>query len=247
MQWLILGVGALAISYALYQIGVALHVVLLSHIQLVLVVVTTVFLFFPDYVLVILEQLTGLILGSWLGLYLSRAILILLTSILRTGLSTVRNHLLHVYHVIAISMNIAEIAGLLLAYQRRHHTLWKVVRLRYLVLHIVLRRVLLLTEVSIKILLSGIIASPAASPGRWSLQTFTQLTDLRNRTEIFSSAFARYVLLRLLLLHILLLLRLRLAELALLYYVLLGWVPSCPHQQCLVRGLQVVVYVICCT
>lgn len=119
--------------------------------------------------------------------------------------------------------------------------------LRYLVLDVVLRRVLLLPEVSIQVLLGGIIAGPAATPGCRSLQAFTQLTYLRNWTEIFSSSFARYVLLGLLLLDILLLLRLRLTKLALLYYVLLGRVARSAHQQGLVRCLQVVVYVISCT
>lgn len=64
MQGLILGIGPLAIGDPLDQIGVTLHVVLLRHIQLVLVMIPTVFFFFTDYVLVILEQLAGLILGG---------------------------------------------------------------------------------------------------------------------------------------------------------------------------------------
>ena len=54
MQWLILRIGSLTIGYALNQVTIVSHIILLRHVQLILVIVATIFFFFADDVLVIL-------------------------------------------------------------------------------------------------------------------------------------------------------------------------------------------------
>lgn len=95
MKRLVLCIVGLVVAYALYQIVVIAAVTLL--VQRVVITTASVLFLLANYVLIVLQQLTGLVLGRGVGLILIVVVLVIgPAAVLSSGLCPVRDNLRNV-------------------------------------------------------------------------------------------------------------------------------------------------------